>query len=446
MNVLICIFLLVSCASCGRLLQKSRCTGHRLFPTSASSHFSLSGLKLAKSGSAIDLASLPSVFHSTRNSANMPQYRIEISPNNRAGCNDTVCKKEGVKIFKNEIRFGTWVEIQDRGSWKWKHWGCVSGSQIAGLQESCGGDPDNYDFDAIDGFDELNDEDVKEKVRRCVKQGHIDAEDFKGDPEKNKLGEKGIYLSAKEKAAKEKAAAKDAGEDEAPAKANKRGGKKAADVADEPKTKRAKKSKNVEADEEPPKAKSKAKAKAKDATEEDAGESASAKRGRPRRSITQQDEEVEDEEAEAPAPAKKATKKGSKAKAAQEQQPEEETVEEDEVEEKEEVKATPARAARGRKTAASKAKTATTDKDEDATTAAPASAPRGRKRAAATKTDDAEEDEPKPLVKRGRKSSTPAKKSAPEPAEEVEAEVDTPKAAPKVKGRGRPRKSDASTA
>lgn len=374
----------------------------------------------------------------------MPQYRIEISPNNRAGCNDTVCKKEAVKILKNEIRFGTWVEIQDRGSWKWKHWGCVSGSQIAGLQESCGGDPDNYDFDAIDGFDELNDEDVKEKVRRCVKQGHIDAEDFKGDPEKNKLGEKGIYLSAKEKAAKEKAAAQDAGEDEAaPAKAKKRGGKKAADVADEPKPKKAKKSKNVEADEEPPKAKSKAKAKAKDASEEDAGESASTKRGRPRKSLTQQDEEVEAEEAEVPAPAKKATKKGSKAKAAQEQQPEEETVEEDEVEEKE--KATPARAARGRKTAASKTKTATAN-DEDATQATTASAPRGRKRAA-TKTDDAEEDEPKPLVKRGRKSSTPAKKSAPEPTEEVEAKVvDTPKSAPKVKGRGRPRKSDASTA
>ncbi|KAL7962623.1 hypothetical protein V8C34DRAFT_269340 [Trichoderma compactum] len=374
----------------------------------------------------------------------MPQYRIEISPNNRAGCNDTVCKKQGAKIFKNEIRLGTWVEIQDRGSWKWKHWGCVSGSQIAGLQESCGGDPDNYDFNAIDGFDELNDEDIKEKIRRCVKQGHIDAEDFKGDPEKNKLGEKGIYLSAKEKAAKEKAAAKDAGEDEAaPAKANKRGGKKAADVADEPKVKRAKKSKSVEADEEPPKAKSKAKAKAKDVTEEDAGESASAKRGRPRRSITQQDEEVGGGEAEASAPAKKATKKGLKAKAAQEQQPEEETVEEDEVEEKEKEKATPARAARGRKTAASKAKTATTYKDEAAT---PASAPRGRKRAAAAKTDDAEEDEPKPLVKKGRKSSTPAKKFAPEPTEDVEAEVDTPKAAPKAKGRGRPRRSDASTA
>lgn len=46
----------------------------------------------------------------------------EISANNRAGCKDSVCKKEAVKITKGEIRFGTWVEINDRGSWSWKHW------------------------------------------------------------------------------------------------------------------------------------------------------------------------------------------------------------------------------------------------------------------------------------------------------------------------------------
>lgn len=33
--------------------------------------------------------------------------------------------------------------------------GCVSGSQLVNLQEACGGDPDDLDFDAIDGFDEL---------------------------------------------------------------------------------------------------------------------------------------------------------------------------------------------------------------------------------------------------------------------------------------------------
>ncbi|KAH6604196.1 hypothetical protein Trco_007642 [Trichoderma cornu-damae] len=85
----------------------------------------------------------------------MPEYRVEISPNNRAGCQDTVCKKDGVKIFRGEIRFGSWVEIKEHGSWRWKHWGCVSGAQIAGLQELCGGDAGNYDYDAIDGYDEL---------------------------------------------------------------------------------------------------------------------------------------------------------------------------------------------------------------------------------------------------------------------------------------------------
>lgn len=49
-----------------------------------------------------------------------------MSPNNRAGCKDSVCKKENVKILKGEIRFGTWVEINERGSWAWKHWYVVS--------------------------------------------------------------------------------------------------------------------------------------------------------------------------------------------------------------------------------------------------------------------------------------------------------------------------------
>jgi serine/threonine-protein kinase ATR len=48
----------------------------------------------------------------------------EVSPNNRAGCQDSVCKGEGRKIMKGELRFGTWVEMRafDSGSWHWKHW------------------------------------------------------------------------------------------------------------------------------------------------------------------------------------------------------------------------------------------------------------------------------------------------------------------------------------
>ncbi|KAG5942730.1 hypothetical protein E4U59_000919 [Claviceps monticola] len=139
----------------------------------------------------------------------MPQYRVELSGNNRAGCKDSICSKEKIKITKGELRFGTWVEIQDHGSWSWKHWGCVSGSQLQNLQEECDKGNGEWDFDTIDGYEELTDAGIQEKVRRCVKQAHIDPEDFKGDPEKNRPGEKGIHLTAKQKAAKEAEEAKE---------------------------------------------------------------------------------------------------------------------------------------------------------------------------------------------------------------------------------------------
>lgn len=82
--------------------------------------------------------------------------------------------------------------------------GCVSGSQLVNLQEACDQGDGKYDFDSIDGYDELrlvlvlvpaamkpgvgrvwltflcSDPEIQEKIRRCVKQGHIDAEDFNG--------------------------------------------------------------------------------------------------------------------------------------------------------------------------------------------------------------------------------------------------------------------------
>ncbi|KAH0495667.1 hypothetical protein TgHK011_009202 [Trichoderma gracile] len=366
----------------------------------------------------------------------MGEYRIEISPNKRAGCTDTVCKQGEVKIQKGELRFGSWTIIREHGSWRWKHWGCVSGSQLVNLQEACGGDPDNLDFDAIDGFDELQDEELKEKVKRCVRQGHIDPEDFNGDPEKNKPGEKGIHLTAKQKEAKEKAAALEAGGSQAAAsqKNTKRGRKKAADdVADEPKPKKARKSKDVEADEELPKAKVKARGK----EEDDIKRPASVKRGRPSRSSVQQDEEVESEEAEKAAPAKKAAKKGSRAKATK-VEPEEEAVKEKgdvKEEEGEEEKVIPVRASSGRKQSSSRAKAATTDEDESAAKDTPVSAPRVRKRTAVVpQAEEQDEETPKAVAKRGRKAA-PAKKANPDTVEGAEEE------APKPRGRGRPRKS-----
>ncbi|PFH56084.1 hypothetical protein XA68_17079 [Ophiocordyceps unilateralis] len=183
----------------------------------------------------------------------MPQYRIEVSPNNRAVCKDTVCKANQEKITKGEIRFGSWVEVKEHGSWSWKHWGCVSGAQMVAVQELCDSGDGKYDFDAIDGYDELSDHaDIREKISRCIQQGHVDAEDFKGDPEKNKPGEKGIRLTPKQKAAKEQAAREEAGEDSdeelvPKKKAAKRGRSKKVEVDedDEPLVKKAKTSKAV---------------------------------------------------------------------------------------------------------------------------------------------------------------------------------------------------------
>ncbi|KAL6871835.1 hypothetical protein J3F83DRAFT_616328 [Trichoderma novae-zelandiae] len=379
----------------------------------------------------------------------MGEYRIEISPNRRAGCQDAVCKKDAVKIQKGELRFGSWTIINEHGSWRWKHWGCVSGSQLVNLQEACGGDPDNYDFDAIDGFDELNDDEIKEKVKRCVRQGHIDPEDFNGDPEKNKPGVTGIHLTAKQKEAKEKAAAQEAGEGKATSsqKNSKRGRKKAADdvadVADEPKLKRGRKSKDVKVEEEQPKAK--AKASAKGASEDDVKRPALAKRGRPGRSNVQQDGGVKTEEDEEPAPAKRAAKKASRAKAAK-IEPEEETAKEAVVKEEEEAenedededekeKVTPARASRGRRQLSSRSKAAITDEDESGAKATPIPASRGRKRTAAvSQAEEEDDDSPNPVAKRGRKSNS-AKKAIPDAVEGAEEEV------PKPRGRGRPRKS-----
>lgn len=47
---------------------------------------------------------------------------IELASTGRAGCTDSVCKKNAEKIPKGELRLGTWVTIKDHASWKWRHW------------------------------------------------------------------------------------------------------------------------------------------------------------------------------------------------------------------------------------------------------------------------------------------------------------------------------------
>lgn len=56
----------------------------------------------------------------------LQHYHTELSANNRAGCQDKVCKDNAEKITKGQLRCGTWVEIQEHGSWRWKHWYVVN--------------------------------------------------------------------------------------------------------------------------------------------------------------------------------------------------------------------------------------------------------------------------------------------------------------------------------
>lgn len=133
----------------------------------------------------------------------------EISPNRRAGCQATECKKEAIKIQAGELRFGTFVTIQvsemtlytssfevstifrsiragdgSIGEPRWppscflgliKGRGCVTPQQIVNLKESVEDDLQTY----FDGYEDLDDHE-KARVAKAVEEGHVADEDWKG--------------------------------------------------------------------------------------------------------------------------------------------------------------------------------------------------------------------------------------------------------------------------
>ncbi|KAI8161324.1 hypothetical protein K4K49_000489 [Colletotrichum sp. SAR 10_70] len=324
---------------------------------------------------------------------------------------DGVCKKEAQKCMKGSLRFGTWTEIMGHGSWRWKHWGCVSGEQISHLRdivERGGG----YDFDAVDGYDEMGEHsDLQQKIRDAIKQGHISAEDFNGDPWMNKPGQRGIR--GKKPKDWDDGEEGDEAKDEAPAPAatnGKKRGRKSAGAADEdeeekPK-KRAKKAAakaEPEDEEEKPKkapakrGKAAAAAKAaaaKDDEEEEKPKKAPVKRGARKSAVKEESDEEEE------APKKPAAKRGARKSAVKEDS------------EEEEEKPAPKRGAAAKKTAPKRAATkkakveeseeeseaepeATPESEEEEEKPAPKkAAPKGRKKAAAAPAAAAE-DKPK---------------------------------------------------
>ncbi|KAL3482352.1 hypothetical protein BJX99DRAFT_216876 [Aspergillus californicus] len=142
----------------------------------------------------------------------MPSYRIEQAPTSRAGCTNTECKNNKVKITKGELRLGSWVDTEKIQAFFWKHWGCVTPKVISNMQEVVE-EGDERDLTLLDGFDELEPE-LQEKVARALAQGHVDHEDWKGDPEMNEPGKAGFRVrTPKKKAAKATKAAEDEDEE-----------------------------------------------------------------------------------------------------------------------------------------------------------------------------------------------------------------------------------------
>ncbi|KAL8706051.1 MAG: hypothetical protein Q9201_000873 [Fulgogasparrea decipioides] len=135
-------------------------------------------------------------------------YRVELATSKRAGCKNAECNKNKIKIDKGELRLGVWVTYRDgQSSWAWRHWGCVTPAQLAGIQDALEGD-----MEMFDGYEELP-ADLQEKVKQAVGQGHVDDDDWKGDLDQNRPGKRGFRSPAAKKK-KEKAEEEEALEDE----------------------------------------------------------------------------------------------------------------------------------------------------------------------------------------------------------------------------------------
>ncbi|KUL90438.1 hypothetical protein ZTR_00091 [Talaromyces verruculosus] len=283
----------------------------------------------------------------------MGSYRIEESPNKRAGCKTTICKKHEIKIQKGELRLGTWVDTERYQSWSYRHWGCVTPKVLANILEAIaeGGEPD---FDMLDGFEELSAEN-QAKIKEAILKGELDEADktdyslligeayedaqneANDSPEKAKTG-------TKAKSKKRSRAESDA-EEEAPSKTKKAKGTAKEETTEEKPAKRSRARKVVKEEspeEEEVLVKPAKKAKGRTAAKEGALDEKPAKRSRARKAD-------EEEPAEPEKPARKSKKVAAAVKDKSDEA-------EADVEEEEAEVQQPAKKARGKTAAATSEK------------------------------------------------------------------------------------------
>ncbi|KAI9693572.1 MAG: hypothetical protein M1820_009138 [Bogoriella megaspora] len=214
-------------------------------------------------------------------------YRFEQAKTGRATCSTAEHKKAGIKIDKGDLRMGVWVKFMETGSWKWRHWGCVTPEVIGNIKNSIDGD-----YELLDGLDELP-EDMQDKIKRALQQGHVDDDDWLGDIEKNVPGAKGFRNPTPKKKGKKDAEADDEASDapESPIKSKKKRGKPAEDEEDED-------------EEAPPAKKSKGRGKKAETATTKTAEAANTKKPRGRAKKADTDDQ-DDDVAQKPARAKK---------------------------------------------------------------------------------------------------------------------------------------------
>uniref|UniRef100_A0A093XZF1 PARP-type zinc finger-containing protein C13F5.07c n=1 Tax=Talaromyces marneffei PM1 TaxID=1077442 RepID=A0A093XZF1_TALMA len=273
----------------------------------------------------------------------MGSYRIEESPNKRAGCSVKACKDHKIKIQKGELRLGTWVDNERFQSWSYRHWGCVTVRVLANILEAIeeNGEPN---FDVLDGFEDLSAEN-QTKIKEAILKGDIDEADKTDDAQNEASGSpKKAKADAKAKSKKRSRAQSD-DEEEVPSKKTKKT-KGGATVKEEPteekplRSNRARKAIKEESpgEEELP-IKPTKKAKGKTTVKEETDEEKPAKRSRARK--------TNEETAQSGKPAKKSKKTAATV---------DDQSDEEEVDVKEEIETEvqlPAKKARGKVAAAS---------------------------------------------------------------------------------------------
>ncbi|KAF1950591.1 hypothetical protein CC80DRAFT_226220 [Byssothecium circinans] len=108
-----------------------------------------------------------------------PKWRLEHSISSKAGCNQAGRKHAGALIGKGELRIGTrcWYDREEKYIRRWRHWGCASNDQIAGLKRLARGDPED-----VPGYHGLSSE-AQEQVRLALEHGKVVDTKFKGTRE-----------------------------------------------------------------------------------------------------------------------------------------------------------------------------------------------------------------------------------------------------------------------